>query len=278
MLFAERPVVQVALLESRLVIGRAGQRGGEPRGKTEVVEVVPAGMHAPAWHPAVAALGHWLRQHDLKRARLNVFLSSQLVRWQLLEWQPQLVRPVELEAYARLRFRATFGTVADSWRVVHTEPLPGRSLPACAIDETLLAELDSLQSIGEASVASVVPYFSAAFDCWRNSVGQKMAWFGVAEPGSLTLGLLHRGVWHGLRSARHTDPSGSGWRSVLPALQAQIQLASGFDLAKEPPTVYLVGCGTEAERSRDPRLVWLVGERGGLSAGQSGIERMAWGV
>lgn len=276
MLFAERPVLQVALLENRLVIGRAGQRGREP--ENQVLEVAPAGMHAPAWHPAMAALTAWLRERDLKRARLHVFLSSQLVRWQLLEWQPQLVRPQELEAYARLRFRATFGSAADSWRVVHTEPLPGRALPACAIDELLLAELDNLKSIGETSVASVVPYFSAAFDRWRSSVGQKMAWFGVAEPGSLTLALLHRGVWHGLRSARHTDPSSAGWRSVLPALQAQMQLASGFDFAKEPPTLYLVGCGTESERFRDPRLVWLAGERGGQPAGHSGIERMAWGV
>lgn len=272
MLFAERPLLHVALLENRLVIGRAGQRGTHP--ETHVVEVVPAGMHAPAWSPAVAALSTWLRERDVKRARLHVFLSSQLVRWHLLEWQPQLVRPQELEAYARLRFRATFGTVADSWRVVHTEPLPGRSLPACAIDETLLAELDSLQSIGQTGVVSVVPYFSAAFDRWRSSVDHKWAWFGVAEPGSLTLGLLQRGVWHGLRSARHTDPSAAGWRSVLPALQAQIQLASGFDLSKEPPKVYLVGCGTESERTRDPRVVWLAGER----AGQTGLERMAWGV
>ena len=272
MLFAERPVLQVALLENRLVIGRSRQRGRQP--ETHVVDVASADLHAPAWHPAVAALTAWLREHDLKRARLHVFLSSQLVRWQLLEWQPQLVRPLELEAYARLRFRATFGSAADSWRVVHTEPLPGRALPACAIDETLLSELDSLKSIGETSVASVVPYFSAAFDRWRSSVGQKMAWFGVAEPGSLTLGLLHRGVWHGLRSARLTDASASGWRSVLPALQAQIQLASGLDLSKEPPTVYLVGCGAESGRSSDPRLVWLAGER----VGRPGIERMAWGV
>jgi len=73
-------------------------------------------------------------------------------------------------------------------------------------------------------------------------------------------------------------PSAAGWRSVLPALQAQIQLASGFDLSREPPTVSLVGCGTEAERERDPRLVWLAGERDDRSPAQSGIERMAWGA
>lgn len=278
MLFAERPVLQVALLENRLVIGRAGLRRSDPEGRTEVVDVAPAASHEPVWKPAMKVLSHWMRERDLKRARLHVFLSSQLVRWQLLDWQPQLVRPQELEAYARLRFRSAFGSMADSWRVVHTEPLPGRPLPACAMDELLLAELNNLQSIGETSVASVVPYFSAAFDRWRSSVGQKMAWFGVAEPGSLTLGLLHRGVWHGLRSARHMDDSAAGWRSVLPALQAQIQLASGIDLAKEPPTVYLVGCGAASEPSRDPRLVWLAAERGGHPAVPVGIERMAWGI
>lgn len=278
MLFAERPLLQVALLENRLVIGRADRRRHAFDGPVEVVELVPTGMHAPAWQPAVAALGSWLRESGLKRARLHVFLSSQLVRWQLLEWQPQLVRPQELDAYVQLRFRATFGAVADSWRVVHTEPLPGRALPACAIDEALLAELHQLQAIGDTTVASVVPYFSAAFDRWRSSVGQKMAWFGVAEPGSLTLGLLHRGVWHGLRSARHADVSATGWRSVLPALQAQIQLASGLETTRETPTVYLVGCGTEAQRSRDPHLVWLAAERGGHADGPVGIERMAWGI
>ena len=76
----------------------------------------------------------------------------------------------------------------------------------------------------------------------------------VSQPGVLTLGLLRSGVWHGLRSVRHADAA--DWRAPLSALQAQIQLASGFDLSKEPPTVYLVGCGTEAERVRDPRLVF----------------------
>lgn len=273
MLFAERPVLHVALLEDRLVIGSASRRRSALDGKAEVVNLPQANPQAPAWQPAVAALAGWLKERDLKRARLHVFLSSQLVRWQLLEWQPQLARPQELEAYVHLRFRATFGAVADSWRVVHTEPLPGRALPACAIDEALLTELQGLQSIGEARVASVVPYFSAAFDRWRGSVGERIAWFGVAEPGSLTLGLLHRGVWHGLRSARHDQQSMAGWRSVLPALQAQIQLASGLDLAKTPP-VYLVGCGIASDDRRDPGLVWLRAE----SAGQPGIERMAWGI
>lgn len=273
MWFAERPLLQVALLEDRLVIGAAGRRWSGRHGPAEVVDLPKSDPQAPAWQPAVAALNGWLRERDQKRARLQIFLSSQLVRWQLLQWQPQLARAVELEAYVRLRFRATFGAVADSWRVVHSEPLPGRALPACAIDEALLAELQSLRSAGDTTVVSVVPYFSAAFDRWRPSLGKRIAWFGVAEPGNLTLALLHGGVWHGLRSARHDRQDTAGWRSVLPALQAQIQLASGLDLARTPP-VYLVGCGIALDDRRDPGLVWLAAGSGT----RPGIERMAWGI
>ncbi|MBT9463078.1 hypothetical protein [Hydrogenophaga sp.] len=273
MLFAERTQLQVALLENCLVIGGADGRRSKAGLKAEVLNLPLAAPQAPAWQPAVAALSGWLRERGLQRAHLRVFLSSQLVRWQLLEWQPQLTRPQELEAYVHLRFRATFGAAADSWRVVHTEPLPGRALPACAIDEALLAELQALGSIGQTKVSSVVPYFSAAFDRWRGSLGHQVAWFGVIEPGSLTLGLLHRGVWRGLRSARHAQPSASGWRSLLPALQAQIQLASGIELDKAPP-VYLVGCGGGAGDRREAGVVWLAAEGGG----PSGVERMAWGI
>lgn len=272
MLFAERSELRVALLEHRLVIGRDGRRGSTAADSVEVLELAPATAQVAAWQPAVAALGGWLRERQLKRAKLQVFLGGQLVRWQLLEWQPQLASPQELKAYVQLRFRATFGTAADGWRVVHAEPVPGRTLAACAIDEALLAELKDLQDTVGATVVSVVPYFSAAFDRWRGSLGQQAAWFGVTEPGVLTLGLLRSGVWHGLRSVRHAGSA--DWRATLSALQAQIQLASGVDVAGQPAPVYLVGCNAESQDSSDPRLVWLSPKSGG----RPGIERMAWGV
>lgn len=272
MLFAERPELRVALLENRLVIGREGRSGSTAADSAEVMELAPATAQVAAWQPALAALGGWLRERQLKRAKLQVFLGGQLVRWQLLEWQPQLASPQELKAYVQLRFRATFGAAADGWRVVHAEPVPGRALAVCAIDEALLAELKSLQDAVGATVVSVVPYFSAAFDRWRGSVGQHTAWFGVTEPGVLTLGLLRSGVWHGLRSVRHAGSA--DWRAALSALQAQLQLASGVDLAEQPAPVYLVGCNAELQDRSDPRLVWLSPESGG----RPGVERMAWGV
>ena len=61
---------------------------------------------------------------------------------------------------------------------------------------------------------------------------------------------------------------------VLSALQAQMQLASGVDVAEQPAPLYLVDCNAELQDSSDPRLVWLPPQSGG----RPGIERMAWGV
>lgn len=272
MLFAESPALRVALLENRLVIGRESRRGSAAADPAEVLELDPADAQVPAWQPAVAALAGWLRERQLKRARLKVVLGGQLVRWQLLEWPPRLASPQELTAYVQLRFRATYGAAADGWHVVHAEPVPGRALPACAIDEALLAGLNSLQDTVGATAVSVVPHFSAAFDRWRGSVDHAVAWFGVVEPGVLTLGLLRSGVWHGLRSVRHADAA--DWRAALSALQAQIQLGSVFDLEQQPAPVYLVGCGAGSQDRSDPRLVWLSPGSGV----RAGIERMAWGA
>lgn len=274
MWFAERPLLQVALLEDSLVIDDPRARGTAPAPPGALKLAEPA-TDEPLWQPAMARLATWLRDERLPRARLHIHLSGRFVRWQLLEWQPRLTQPQELDAYVRLRFRATFGAPAEAWRVMHAEPRPGRAVPACAIDEALVAALQELQAIGDVRVVRIAPYFSAAFDRWCARLGRQTAWFGAAEPGSFTLGLLHKGAWRGLRSMRHAGAADGGWRSVLPAMQAQIGLASGLNLPQDTP-LFLAGCGAAPSGRADPGLVWLAPQ--GRNEPAHGIARMAWGI
>lgn len=274
MLFAKRPVFKVALQETRLVVGQPALRG--KRLETHVIEVSPADKHSPAWLPAVKALSTWLREKGVKRARAHVLLGSQLVRWQLLDWQPLLTSPRELDAYARLRFRSIYGSAADHWRLAYGEPSPGYRLPACATDDDLLSELADLQVTASTEVESVTPYFSVAFDRWRRNLGQQTAWFGVAEPGAFTIGLLHKGVWHALRSARQTGRSPGSWRDALPVMQAQIQLCCDSDLFEKPLRCYVIAYDDKAESANDPQLIFLADGLGGKADDQS-FERLAWG-
>lgn len=270
MWFAERRPLQVALLEDRVIIG--GQASG-----AVVLKASPPSAPAATWDAPLRALTPWLREHATPRTRLQLFLSGDFVRWQLLDWPPTLASPDEVDAYARLRFRTAFGPAADDWQLSLGPLLPGQPLPACAIDQGLLRALEGLQAEGLARLHSATPYFAAAFDRWRRRVGRQTAWFGVAEPGHLTLGLLHRGRWRGLRSCRlprESQAAEAVWGALVPPLQAQMGVSSGLELPAQVP-LYLAGCFSAPKASAWPGLVWLAPE--GAQPAQ-GVERMAWGV
>ena len=272
----ERPVWHVALLEDRLVIGRAAPPWSMRRPDVQVLPVEPAATDGLApWAPAVAALSAWLGAQKGARARLHIVLSACFVRWQLLAWPSQLSRPDEVAAYTAVRFRETYGSAVDGWKLLHADPTPGQAFPGCAVDTALLEALQGLGAVSGTQIAQVMPYFSAAFDRWRGRVGRKTAWLGVVEPGYLTLALLHRGGWQGLRSVRHEGLSAAGWQGVLSALQTQMSVASGLAFAQEP-ALFLAGCSGAPLAPSDQGFTWLA--PGSAREAGAGLDRMAWGV
>lgn len=275
MWFAERPPLQVALLERQLVIAR-GRRSGDAVEHIDLPQPEAAAATAPAWQAAVDALRGWLAREGQKPADLSVRLSAHFVRWQLLPWQDQLSRQQERAAYARLRLRGTFGAAAENWRVVGAPAAPGQAWPACAVDEALVGALQSLQSPGGLRLRSVAPYFATAYDHWRGRLGRGSAWFGVVEPGALTLGLLQQGQWRGLRALRLAEHEATPWLDRLPALQAQIalgaELPGAVDLNAVP--VHLAGCASPQPAATNDALVW----HAPAGAASGPLARMAWGI
>lgn len=270
MWFADRVQWQVGLLEDRLVVQRAGARA--QRAEVIACAAAPTG---PAWQPAVTALGEWLQRQASGRAGMQVRLSGHFVRWMLLDWVPALQQPQELQAYAQMQMRATFGADAQGWQVVHAEPRPGDPLPVCAVDQTLLQALRALETGHQARLTGLAPYFATAFDHWRGRLGRGACWFGVIEPTAFTLGLRHQGAWRGLRTLRLAPRGEAAWREALPALQAQLRLASGRTDSAELP-VYLAGCTGMPSRPLHGSWVWLAPGAG--RTGVDGMDRMVWGV
>ncbi|MBA4261268.1 MAG: hypothetical protein C0443_04400 [Comamonadaceae bacterium] len=271
MWFADRAELQVGLQEDRLIVQRVGARTQ----RAEVIDCAPAAS-GPAWQPAVQALGEWLRQHKPGPVRVQVRLSGHFVRWKLLDWVAALQQPQQLQAYAQMQMRATFGPEAQGWRIVHAEPSVGDPLPVCAIDQALVQALRALEPDTQARLSGLAPYFSVAHDHWRGRIGRGACWFGVIEPTAFTLGLRHQGAWRGLRTLRLAPRGEAAWREVLPALQAQMRLASGHDAAAEALPVYLAGCTGVPSRPLVEPLVWLAPRNG--QRGVDGADRMAWGI
>lgn len=273
MWFADRRL-HIGLLQDRVVLQPAGGRT-EP---AQLLPVLPADKPATAaWQPAVTRLAQWLQEHNPAhkvpvKARLN--LSSHFVRWQLLDWAEALQQPQELQAYAQLQTRATFGPGAQGWQVAHADPQPGQALPVCAVDQALTDALHALQTTHGLQLTVLAPYFAVAFDHWRSRLPTQACWFGAVEPGGLTLGLIQGSAWRGLRVQRLPDAEPSGWPAQLPSLRAQMALAADQPKAVDWP-VFLAGC-TPAPSGADTRadFTWLA-PRGDQ---RSPLDRLAWGV
>ncbi|MDO8314893.1 MAG: hypothetical protein Q7T00_06590 [Rugosibacter sp.] len=196
---------------------------------------------AEPWRPAVAALTRLLaakrKANPTQTPTLRIVLSGRFVRWQLLPWHPELTQPKERVAYAKLSFRETFGNVVEDWQIQLPPQPPNQTMPACAIDSALLAALHTTCKDAGAHLVAVMPYFSSAFDRWRNTLKGKAAWFGLVEADCLSLGLLHGGSWVGLRTHRLDED----WRDVLPGMMAQIGIPNSLE--DTTPSVYLAGDG-----------------------------------
>lgn len=228
------------------------------------------GLEAPEaepWRPAVAALAGRLGKQRGTGAALRVVLSGRMVRWQLLPWRPELANPREFAAYAALRFRETFGGVADAWRILPAPQPPGGAAPACAVDAGLLDALRGACEGAGLRLVEVTPYFASAFDHWRAVLGGKTAWFGLLESDCLSLGLLRGGRWAALRAQRLKKD----WREELPGMMAQLGVCAGLGDAAAP--LYLAGGGDEPPAGGPP-FVWL---RPAARLGAAGC-RMALGV
>ncbi len=230
--------------------------------------------YAEPWRPAVNALAGFLAEqrkaNSRQRPSLRIVLSGRFVRWQLLPWHPELTQPKERAAYAKLNFRETFGNVADDWQIQLPPQPPNQTIPACAIDSALLAELHKTCKDAGAQLVTVMPYFSSAFDRWRNALKSKAAWFGLVEADCLSLGLLHGGNWVGLRTQRLDED----WRDVLPGMMAQIGIPNSAE--EMTPSLYLAGDSEPPVSTGAIPFIWLQPEAQ-AKPGKVGC-RMALGV
>ena len=176
-----------------------------------------------SWSGAVATAAAALQSEPARRAALQVVLSGRFVRWQHVPWLPDLSGPAETVAYARARFVEVYGAPARDWHLEVALQQPGHSSLACAIDRPLMQALQSTAQTARLRLESVTPYFAAAHDHWRRTIADGSYWFGLLEPGYLTLGLVHQGQWLAVRGQRHQGDV----PAVLQASIAQMGMACG---------------------------------------------------
>jgi hypothetical protein len=193
------------------------------------------------WRAAVAALPEILKAHKDSEAR--VVLADQFVRYALLPWNQAVKNPEQWLALARHRFGALHGAIAAEWDVKVTQTAPLGARLACAVDRELIEQLAMSFVAAGVHLVSVQPFLVAAFNRFRQMVGNGSCWIVVEEPGRLTLALIQRGAWVAIRSRR----SDGRWMSLLPEI---LERESAF-LGLDEPCTRLIVC---AQGEFDPQM------------------------
>ena len=196
------------------------------------------GEGAGDWRSALAALPEVLK--NCRNQDAAVVLADQFVRYALLPWNAALKSEAEWVALAQHRFGALHGAPAAEWQVKVTETAPLGARLACAVDRTLINQLAEIFVQANIRLASVQPFLVHAYNRIRKSVGNGSCWIVVEEPGRLTLALIRRGAWTGIRG-RRADRS---WRNALPEL---LERESAFLGLNEPVTRVIVCAQGEIE-------------------------------
>ena len=200
--------------------------------------------------------------------RLDIVLSEHFTRWRLLPWQAEVETPAEQEALARHRFREVYGEVARHWQVRCAEQPPGIAIPACAIDDALLAAVRQLAATHGSRLGSLRPLLVAAAERWRRKLPRGIAWFAVLEAGRLNLGLLRDGRWRALHGEPLAAEADSG--DLLAGLITRSAIAAGI----APGTGRLLLCGEGADTCPAPMPAEYV-QRLGSALAWTGTARAA---
>ena len=184
-------------------------------------EVAEAGE--PIWRAAINHLDDVLTSMQLKsKARLNITLSSDFVRYLVLPAQPIHMSMKEKLSYAAAFYREIYGEVVTEWEVKLNNAPAHQATIAVAIDRDLLTSLHQLAIKHNLKLVGVQPYLMNAFNCLSKQLGKISGYLIIVELKRLLLINLHQGHCVNLRAF----PLSHDWQVTLNSLmQRELMLS-----------------------------------------------------
>lgn len=252
----------IALRPDKIVLLRVA-RGWRPMIKAKAVIPCAPNEQSPRWKVAVDMLAETLQQKDWRYARIDIVLSQHFVRVALVPASLRLNSKEEEDAFARLCLTRANGELTGEWRLCFSDGPPNIPKVVCATESGLLDALDSVVAGSGDRLASVRPFFAAAFDSRRNILSKQHAWFVTLESDRCCLLRLKHGIFQGISSRRIF----TSLESELPAFLEHEHLLD--ETGDMPKKVFLVAPENPLLVFR-PNSPWLVNSlptlfSGGLS-------------
>ncbi len=169
----------------------------------------------PAWQAASQHLDALLTSMQLKaKARLNITLSSDFVRYLALPAQPIYMSTKEKLAYAAASYREIYGEVVTGWEIKLNNAPAHQTTIAVAVDLDLLASLHQLAIKHDLKLIGVQPYLMNAFNCLSKQFKKTNGYLVIVELKRLLLINLNQGDCVNLR----TFPLSNDWQMTFNSL------------------------------------------------------------
>ena len=223
-------------------------RGWSSQPARHVVLQCPSDAAAPAWRPALEALGGWVRELRVRHVPVRVLLSNHFVRYLVVPWTSGLSRRDERLGMARHLFRQTFGDAATGWNIQLAGAGYGQAALACAVEDELLVALRAAFAQSKLECRSAQPLFALAFNRFRAQIGDD-ACLIVLEPGRLCCAVVRKGQWQSVLSARRTPDM-----STARLIDRQLRLMA---LDTRVPVFVFDPMGEDAAQDTKGRWRWL---------------------
>lgn len=206
------------------------------------------GRSVAPWRPALDRLAReFERQPPRSGTRIEVVLSSALVRYAVVDIHPAARRVDEVEALAARRFARIHGDCARTWAFTLDEAGRGTARLACAVDSALLEALRGLADRAFCRLCSVTPNLALKYNRARARLDPQRTLYALVEADAICVVSLRDGLWRSVHCVR--SPA---------SLRCEIARAVARESALHPdeaaPSVMIHASATErvAVAGRDP--------------------------
>lgn len=151
---------------------------------------------------ALETLAAALQERRWHGTNAQLWLHARHVRWMLLPFSEAIATDEEWLAYAQVEFGGVHGDRARNWCIRVLSPRYGQPVPACAMDASLLDDLQRVCAVADVRVAQVAPAFSVALESERARLRSRVSAFVLVQDDRFTLAVTEAGGWRALDTGR----------------------------------------------------------------------------
>lgn len=179
------------------------RRGLKPKVLAQYDETFNPIAKQPTCESALNRLTQLLAQPEWQKAEVNIVLSNQLSRFELINFAPQLKQYAAQEAFARYALNQTYGTVTDHWTLRIQSDKKNMLRLVSAVDQTLLHGLQQACATHQLKLKRVTPYLTSVFNHFHKQLHNETAWLVIHEAGYSLLALLSAGQFVAINGVYH---------------------------------------------------------------------------